>query len=548
MPFLLISLILWLGAIGGWGGFGTRILFGRRSQAHFPADLGRILLLGFYFLGNLALMINFFYPLRNEVSVLSLFIGWMFLFLFNRDRFRSWRLPNIAFGVVCLLGLSVLAVVSYFNIDTGYYHLPSISLIQRFPLLPGVANLFGPFGHNSIWFGLEALFRLPRLGLSSVFAANSLLAFACLLTLKDFFIKGSFLSLGTIASFLLMFNHVGLGLGGVTPDFAVTVLSLLCWLCFLELLSHSEKDFLISFPFLMTLTCFAILVKISAINLIIPLCVVFLFKGREINSLQWVRAFCVNGVFLFFWLCRGLLTSGCGLYPQKATCFPSLKWAMPVEKVGFWFADIKKHLCGVAIEGSVFSSPQCLEEWWKRLWSEPIWKSVVVLMILMIVLKISQCLLRKKNQKSELSRSTIFVASLSLVAILAVWLAAAPNLRFLLWWVFAVMGIPLSITLESILPANPRPLKIFYLGLLLAWAMTFRSAWLTRPYKVQWIEWPMLPERQSELLISEQGLSVSKPLNDFRCWDMAPPCTPEDIQFKVHRGILNRVWFSPKSD
>jgi hypothetical protein len=415
-------------------------------------------------------------------------------------------------------------------------------VLSKYPLLPGLANVFGPYGHNSTWFAIEAIFSLPYLGLSSTFVANSVFVLGFLLFLSEVFLESSQWSFCFFIGLIFSFNHVALGLGGVSPDLSVTLLSSWVWFCFLESIFGEKKFSEGLLPYLPIYLTLALSIKVSALNLLLPAAVIVLVHREQFKLREMQISVLLSLLFLNLWLMRSVILSGCVLYPESLTCFENLAWAMPLEEVTAWYRDIKKHLCGFAILGTIFSHPECFKEWTVRVKNDPIWKSSAGVTLVFYILFFYN-LFTKSNRVNRIPNFKAIAGVVLVSAVLvAVWLFSAPNLRFALWLVVAVVGgiVALAFEWQGIAIKRHRP--FFGCLVILALGISFRSAWVTRPIPLNWKEWPVLPERSFKEVISSEGFMVSQPLHDFRCFDISPPCTPQKSDFSIHRK-WNRVWF-----
>ncbi len=546
---LMVSLILWSGACLGLGLMVQFRFWSERQKNNPLSGLGALLLFGFWGVALGTQVVHFFLPVSNAVSTVIVVVGWGGLIHYRKvvSDYISFR--DILLGFVLILGFGLLATVCFFNIDTGYYHLPTVALLKGHPILPGIANVFGPYGHNSVWFLVEAAFGLPYLGLASQFSANALMAVAFVFVLRDLY-RLSSISLGAFIIWVLLgFNHFGLGLGGVTPDFPSLTLSCLVWASFLGLVF---KDF-DSEPWWVLMlfsVALAISTKVSNLVLWVPLGFVLFYNKTTLQSAVIKKALKWNIGFGSVWLVRGVLTSGCLLYPQSTTCGFGLPWAMPKEVVARWYADVKKHLCGTAISENVFSNPDCLREWWQRLLHEPVWKSVGVGLGVVLGVALFQKIRSRYHSRASCGKNIQMSkpAMAVLLGVTLIWLFSAPNLRFALWLVFAWCGLLTSALLQwGEIKWTAKPFY-FYAGLVIALGLTLRSALLTRPFPVRWIDWPTVPMRSATPVMIFEGLKISTPNHDFRCWEVDPPCTPEINSIKIHSNQGVRFWFSAEGD
>ena len=103
--------------------------------------------------------------------------GWAFL-LAKRSKFSFISpcftpLSCIAFALIFFTVLIKSASPSEIG-DEGGYYLPYIKWIESFPTVPGLANLQGRFGYNSIWHSTAALFSFRELISNPFYELNGL--------------------------------------------------------------------------------------------------------------------------------------------------------------------------------------------------------------------------------------------------------------------------------------------------------------------------------------------------------------------------------------
>jgi len=556
MLTLIIALILGSGVLLGYGCAIAQMLFKNSSFKTISGGLGSWMLLGLMGVGWLGLMLNFFFPLSSYCSLVLFGVGWGLLIKSSSLLNNIVKRSDVGLWFCSISVSSLIAIASFYNTDTGYYHLPSVTLSRTFPLLPGVANVFGPYGHVSTWFLIEGLWALPGIEETSIFSLNALLLISFFMFLGDWVKeKRSHGSKVFILLLLFGFNHFALGVGGLTPDFPASILSFIVWILFLESMvaKTNPRNSDLSLAFLFSL--FAITIKSSTLILFFPLVGIFFWHFKKVEAQVTLKS-CLTGpsvrrtvVFgvslIVLWLVRNIISSGCFLFPQSRTCVESLPWAMPLEQVSFWMSDVKYHLCGVRTEGNVFSNSECFNTWLINFRKEPLIKGMGwalgfgIFMLALVGIK------HPLQKATELNKRNLFGALIVILAASAVWLLTAPNLRFALWIPFALLGLFYGVISEKGKWQIPFNRKIFYLGIAWACLVTLRSALLTRPLAVDWSHWPTLPRRGSAVISKVHDFSIVSPLNDFRCWDSSPPCTPEQPKIEIYSSQLGRIWFSP---
>jgi len=545
MPFLILAVFLWCGAALGMGSLFNLLIYWDTKENKNPS-LGLTLFGGISVLGFLALILNFILPLSHTVSTAALSVGWLGLI-------GGWKGLRIFFGrkylilwLLAFLATLSVAAFSHYNIDTGYYHLPSVVLSRFYPILPGIGNVAGPFGHVSTWFLLGGLFSLPGLGLSATFSLNSILCVAFVIFLFESEAQASLWGRSFILLSFLCLNHVILGLGGLTPDFPSYVLGSVIWYGFLESIGNPnhESDRL-SMGFFLTI--FAFTIKTSNLLILIPWMSWMVFEVRKKNLLSHRSSqilFTLGIFFLVCWFLRSVLASGCFLFPKYKTCIPQLPWTLPAEVVHGWLADVKFHLCGVRNTGSIFSESSCLTEWLDRMRQEPLLKYLLVFNC--VALAVSAPKKRKGHKRSLLAAPTNQIA-FTLIICLSTWMAVSPNPRFASWIFIAAGSLVMALLIQwgGICLSSRAPL--FYGAILLGLVLSLRSAIVTRPTDWSWNLWPQIPEVKAQVFQTAEGLVIRKPEQGFQCWDIHPPCTPENSSVIIREGFWRRSVIIPRT-
>ena len=91
-------------------------------------------------------------------------------------------------------------------------------------------------------------------------------------------------------------------------------------------MNYKEIDY-VNFKNIYLISVFAILNKFTLVfSLLIP--IYYFFKNKILISKIF---FSIPTLFLFLWIIRNLITSGCMIYPIVQTCFTDLKWSNQKE-------------------------------------------------------------------------------------------------------------------------------------------------------------------------------------------------------------------------
>lgn len=280
---------------------------------------------GVVFLSFIALIINFFFPLNKIVGTLVIIIAVVPCFfiikrLNNKSEFLLFLFYN-AFIVIVLLYASNIN-----RPDAGLYHLPYTSLINENKIIIGSANIHFRFGHISIIQYLSGIYNnhlfntsnitLPLASVFSIFLIFSIKRISD--HLKSGTNEIAFIIFSILIYSIYSFNRYS-SYGNDMPAHIYFFILCIFFLELIKLKSCSIQDFYkitIICIFLITLKTFMILVSL------IPI-ILFFASKKKFNLL--INPLCIiSCLFLFSWLLKNFLSSGCIIYPLQLSCFDNL--------------------------------------------------------------------------------------------------------------------------------------------------------------------------------------------------------------------------------
>ena len=321
--------------------------------------LGYALLVGLLQIGHL------FFPIDARfavlfVSVAVLVAGGALLFMGAAKKLTSKGIAAVAWTVLLLLGISLVAFIPVFNgctksmchIDLGLYYLKLIRWIQTFPIVPGLVNVQEQLAFNQSAFLVTSLFDalvpnrwgifliagfLPWLGLSlSAFAIVRLVILRLLNRDSAQPIEVAYaISLPAWISTLATFS-----ISSASPDCIISCLSIHLFLVFAcYVTSRDERERSLGEVFLVGVLCLS--VKSSSLGLVVGVWVVSIAllvieKRRDAYLILLQRRVAVMSllaaVLLATWMGRGIILSGYPLFPSTALAMP-VPWRMPTKGI-----------------------------------------------------------------------------------------------------------------------------------------------------------------------------------------------------------------------
>ena len=272
----------------------------------------------------IALFANFFIPLDKTFNSLLLLFGFVFFFL--KKKFFTKK--EIYFIVLSSIITSSLIIFSNVNRpDAGLYHLPYISILNENKIIFGLTNIHFRFGLSSILQYLSAInynFLFEEKGI--IIPLASIVSFFIIHffnnVLKIFKSVESVSYKNVFSLFIIIFISYKINRYSSFGNDAVAHLS---YFYLISLLLDKDKNEL---KFISLISIFIFLNKATMlIVLLIPL--ILFIKDFSIKNFKLVYSFA--GLFLFSWILKNIIISGCIIYPLPETCFNKLSWTDPVE-------------------------------------------------------------------------------------------------------------------------------------------------------------------------------------------------------------------------
>lgn len=283
-----------------------------------------------YFFGTIilsfiALFINFFFPLSSVVNSI-LYILIFFLFLIKSK--VTFNKKEIKFLIISSIITFLLIIYSNVNRpDAGLYHLPYVSILNDYKIIFGIANIHYRFGHISIMQYLSAVnknFFFPTESITIPLA--SIISFFYIYffnnILRVFKRKDSINSEKFFSLFILIYiaykisNYSNFGndiVGNVSFFYLISII----------LSSNLNK---IDLNKILITSVFIFLNKtILGVVLLVPILIFCIQQKLNIKKL-FLTLISFPSLFLYLWLLKNIIVSGCVIFPLKISCFEKLQW------------------------------------------------------------------------------------------------------------------------------------------------------------------------------------------------------------------------------
>jgi len=398
-------------------------------------------LFGLFFLSFLSLFLNFFFPLNEFInSVTFLVILSIFLFL-NKDNFEQYKDNKlIKYIIFCSVGTFLLLVFSKtYNPDGALYHFPYTNILNENKIILGVSNIHQRFGHTSIMQYLSALHYNFLFGLN-----------------------GIVIPLATIAVYVIMIFIVGILREknfNIVKAFCVLVIFFICWkmnryneygndapghflffllvLVYLKILDKKSQDLKNNFYILCTISTFCFFNKTFLIlSILIPILTWYQFKIKELINLKYLFIL----FFVFCWLIKNLLTTGCLIYPIPKTCL-NFQWTnflyeSNISDVAIgseaWAKDWSNQKNNILSYDEYLKNFYWVKFWLKNHFIEILKKVIPFLFIIITFILIVKIKFRLKNKNIKLKNNFKKYVSLFLILLFSIliWFLKAPIYRY----------------------------------------------------------------------------------------------------------------------
>ncbi len=281
------------------------------------------LIYGFIFLSFLALLLNFFFPLNRFINTIILLIP---LIIILKKFSYFYNLNFLKFLVINSIIIFLLITKSnVYRPDAYLYHIPFIDILNHNKIIIGLSNLHYRFGHISIIQYSSSILNNYIFLKNGIFFSIAIIASAIITNFIFNLINSIEKNKYDIHFFFVLFVIIFISYkmnryseyGNDSPTHFMFF-----YLISEILKSLSEKKD--NLPELILISAFILMNKITmSLSIILPL---LLFKKISKSVLLNKTNF-FTIIFLFLWLIKNILISGCIIYPIKNTCFSNLSWS-----------------------------------------------------------------------------------------------------------------------------------------------------------------------------------------------------------------------------
>lgn len=540
---ILFALILgWIISLLGWSELILRLLarFGGPSPERF--DIVQPFL-ALPFLISLTIVLNLFMPIHAEVAAIVLGIG-IGIFVTRLSKYSGLiRQPVwLAAGALWLFAVTTAAPAHAINGDSGFYHIPTIRWIAMAIQPLGVANFFTRLGYNSTWFPLSALFAQvssPDTGIFVALATEtlvSLFGIAVLYALHDLIHNGIarleslFLMICALAGVTAIFVE---NISSASTDLPVLILALiLVYVALRAVTNPTAYGYNLWVMWVLALFIISIKVSSSPIVLMPLLMLVLGLRANWIPRPEWRGLGIVTvgtaAILVVPWIVRGILTSGCFLFPLAQSCIWSLPWAVTPRAAfleALWIASWAR---------TPREQPAVVLANWN--WLGPWFVRTVLSQNFLIpfgafLLGVVLLALTRGRRRAFPVGVVVIVLSVMLVGGIY-WFLTAPDLRFgVSWfWVTGLLVLTLGVWSALDFPKFAQAVRVAMIALFIAMCIAVAVEWISFAQKsnISFARMLRTTAPQSGARVELKETIIGNKLNvasAIVCW-WTPACTP----------------------
>ena len=287
------------------------------------SSLSLEIIFGSFFLGCLALLINFFYPINTILTNLIFIIGVLLFFYSYKSNQNEIKYLLIITFIAFLTGIYETAN----RPDAGLYHLPYISNLNENKIIIGLNNLHSRFGFTSFLQYISSIFNNSFFSTKAIFFPNLIIYASSLIYFLRLSIDSKISN--EIRVLALFFGiSIAVDMNRFSEFGNDENAHMLFYIFITNFIIHFHKNNFERSNYIkiiLLLSLFLFMTKVTySILIILVIYIIF-------NSLKTFKFFEKLNVFLFsifcLWILKNFLISGCLIYPIENTCFDNLLWS-----------------------------------------------------------------------------------------------------------------------------------------------------------------------------------------------------------------------------
>lgn len=522
-------------------------------------DLSLSSIFGLIVLSFIALFLNFFFPLKQQINTIVLILIFVACFFTNTNFIKTiFTLSILKYVLFSSIGISLLVILSkIYTPDGALYHYPYVNILNENKIILGVSNIHHRFGHISIMQYLSAAHFNYFFGINGIVLPLSAIAIYSIIFFISNIIINQNLSISKIFAILIIIfvcwkmNRYG-EYGNDAPGHFIVFVIILIYLNYLENFFNTKDSifYLISF--------FSIFVFLNKISLIFILFIPLLLVDKKIiKNLINQKTFFLF-FFIFFWILKNILTTGCMIYPSPMTCF-QFSWTnidniSNVYEVSIGTEAWAKDWTGQ--KENVLPFNEFIKNFiWIEFWLNNHFKKILEIIIpyLIFIVIFILFLIKIKKEKLTLDQNFNTRAYLPIFGILIFgiifWFFKTPVFRFGYSYIISFFALFFSIILKyniknhQIVRETKFSLSIIFIAIFILFSKQFVRIY--KNFNIQYLNYPW-PKYYS-YSTSNDPIKLTKVIknnvflyylseNDY-CFYNKSPCTSVNVDMKLKKKI-----------
>ena len=284
------------------------------------SDIFFKILIGYSFVGIIALVLHFFSNINDTISILIISCG-LIIFFFNFSKLNKKEF----YFLITIVSLVSFIFFGYSDhpIDTNMYHHPYVSYLKSEKIIFAIANIQFRFGHISFLQYVQALVTNDLLHLISLASINIIFYICFIYYMTSKIMRAKYFNFNFLI--IILFSSFILIKFARYREYGNDLIPLLVSIYFLiQLIEINQNKYFsknelinISFPFV----AFMFSHKISYTFGFLMFLPLFNFKIFNLIKKIQINYLIVFTLILFPWILKNLITTSCLAYPVEITCF-----------------------------------------------------------------------------------------------------------------------------------------------------------------------------------------------------------------------------------
>ena len=390
--------------------------------------------------GPISLGFTVFLTTISLISGYYFRVDWQLLGKTSVKSLSAFSIPLKSLFTLSSILILAQSATSPFIVDNETYYIQTITWLNEYGLVPGLANLHLFFGQTSGWHIAQSAYSLSFLYNNF----NDLNGFLLLLMnfwgfdrLHSYWVTQNKIDLafGLLPlSYLFLFQFVN----APSPDLAVYSIAFLAFFIYTSAENPTEKLKLLS-----VLLLFATYIKITAFVLLLLPIIVWIKHYKQINN-QLIAIRLLAGLILFLFVIKNSILTGYPLYPLTFLPYSDADYMVPKDILSYFFSHDMMH--SFYLPFGTFEQASWLDILKHYFWLNGIDSLIGITTIVLLI--ITPFILKKYYPKQGLT--TIYWVFIVLLVLL---MLSSPQYRFYVYFTifFGLLVLAALLSKEKII-------------------------------------------------------------------------------------------------